>query len=269
MLPWNDAENDYVDARIGNSPSGGDGNWEGSGMGRGSLNYPIIHDILWWKWVHNRHQMISSPQGSIRMTQPQASPFPLWVLSLAWHLLVWPVQYIHRLHLKLEFGFKNAIQNARDTTPSLVNSTGTTSTENWVFVNILGTHGAVVSAGLLKLIKSRPRYLDLGFAHIDLKSFSLHSGLSEDQLLLQFPRQWCPGHLHRIYILYKTFGWGLPERWRTVVGSGESLVEPSLSHWTLHSGCNQHALCFWHFHTCSVWGAPATPQLHICERSTR
>ena len=48
MLPWNDAENDYVDARIGNSPSGGDGNWEGVGDGQGliELSHWTRHPVM-------------------------------------------------------------------------------------------------------------------------------------------------------------------------------------------------------------------------------
>ena len=72
---------------------------------------------------------------------------------------------------------------------------------------------------------------------------------------------WCwPGHLHTVFprdILYETRGRGLPEPWWTVSGSKKSLGKCPLSHWTLHSGCNQHTLCFWRFHTCSVWAAPA------------
>ena len=38
--------------------------------------------------------------------------------------------------------------------------------------------------------------------------------------------------------------------------SGKILGEHPLSHGTLHSGCNQHGLCFLQFHACSVWAAP-------------
>ena len=73
---------------------------------------------------------------------------------------------------------------------------------------------------------------------------------------------WWPGHLHTGFlrdILCEILGRGLPEPWWTVRGSSKSLGVNPLSHWTHHSGCSQHILCFWHFHTCSVWAAPATP----------
>ena len=52
-------------------------------------------------------------------------------------------------------------------------------------------------------------------------------------------------------------------------GSGKSLAEHPLSHLTLHPGCNQNTLCFWHFHTSSVWVAPVTLQCQVCEEPTR
>ena len=61
----------------------------------------------------------------------------------------------------------------------------------------------------------------------------------------------------------------VPEPWWKVRGSSKSLGERPLSHWTLYSGCNQHAFCFWRFHTCSVCPAPATHQRLACEESTR
>ena len=60
-------------------------------------------------------------------------------------------------------------------------------------------------------------------------------------------KKWWLGHLHIGFprdILDKTFGRGLTELWWTVRGSGKSLGEHPPSHWTLHSGCNQNALCF-------------------------
>ena len=42
----------------------------------------------------------------------------------------------------------------------------------------------------------------------------------------------------------KTLARRLPEPW-AVGGSSKSLGEHPLSHWTLHSGCKQHAICFW------------------------
>ena len=55
----------------------------------------------------------------------------------------------------------------------------------------------------------------------------------------------------------------------TMWGSGKNLGEHPYSHWSQHSGCNQHALCVGHFHTFSVWAAPATPQCQACEQHTR
>ena len=56
---------------------------------------------------------------------------------------------------------------------------------------------------------------------------------NQDSSLLQWPPQ-------------------LPELWWSVGGSGKSLGEHPLSHWTPHLANNQHALCFWHLLTCSV-----------------
>ena len=64
-------------------------------------------------------------------------------------------------------------------------------------------------------------------------------------------------------ILYETLARGLPEvRW-IVGGSSKSLGEHPLSHWTLCSGCNQHALCFWFsYMLCmSRTSHPSTPSL--------
>ena len=83
---------------------------------------------------------------------------------------------------------------------------------------------------------------------------------------------WWPGHLHTGFprdILYGYPGTGLPEPWWTARGSSKSIGERPLSYWTLHSGCNQHTLCFWHFHICSVWAAQATHQCLSCEGPTR
>ena len=80
---------------------------------------------------------------------------------------------------------------------------------------------------------------------------------------------WWPSHLHQCLpgdILYETPGRELPELCRTVRGSSKSLGECSLSHCTLHLGCNQHTL--WLIHTCSVWATPATHQCLVCEEHT-
>ena len=48
---------------------------------------------------------------------------------------------------------------------------------------------------------------------------------------------------------YETLMRGFPEpRW-----TDQSLGEHPFSHWTRHSVGNQYTLCFWHYHTCSVW----------------
>ena len=64
--------------------------------------------------------------------------------------------------------------------------------------------------------------------------------------LLVWPVQYTvytwPGHFHTDFpknILYRTLGRGLPKLWLRVGGSGKSLGQHPLSHWTLHSGCNQ------------------------------
>ena len=59
---------------------------------------------------------------------------------------------------------------------------------------------------------------------------------------------WWPGLLHtgfRRDIMYETHGRGLPEPWWTVRGS------TALANAHFHT-----EICFWHFHTCSVWAAP-------------
>ena len=65
------------------------GNEREEWTGRSLLNLPHATRRL-----HNRHLRISSLQGNRRMTPPQATPDPLWSLSLVCHLLVWPVQCI-------------------------------------------------------------------------------------------------------------------------------------------------------------------------------
>ena len=64
-----------------------------------------------------------------------------------------------------------------------VDPTGTTTTENGICVDALQTNATEVFVRLLKHIEPRPRYQDLGFAHVDPKSLSFHVGLPEDQLL--------------------------------------------------------------------------------------
>ena len=79
-------------------------------------------------------------------------------------------------------------------------------------------------------------------------------------------QSWWPGHLHTGFpsdILYETHVKWLLGTWATV---SKSLGKRPLSHCTLHSGCNQHALCFWPFHT---YIAPATHQCLACEETTR
>ena len=51
-------------------------------------------------------------------------------------------------------------------------------------------------------------------------------------------------------------------------GSAKSPGKHQISHRTHHSDCYRHALCFWHFHTCSARTAPAT-QHQACEDCTR
>ena len=88
-------EHDTPDTRIWDSSSGGDGKWAGIwGWAGARWIYTMWHCILWCKRVHSRHPRMSSPQVSRRMAPPQASPFPLWPLTLVYHLLVWSVQYI-------------------------------------------------------------------------------------------------------------------------------------------------------------------------------
>ena len=85
---------------------------------------PIWHGILWRKRVRNPHLGTSSPRGIRRMTPPQASPCPLWPMSLVCHLLVWPVP-IHRVHLKLGSDFIRA----REIIAFLVNPTSSQKME--------------------------------------------------------------------------------------------------------------------------------------------
>ena len=60
-----------------------------------------------------------------------------------------------------------------------------------VCANAPDTHSTGIFAGHLKHIKPQSRYLELGFAHVDLKSHSFHVSLPEDQLLLQFLQWFC------------------------------------------------------------------------------
>ena len=147
------------------------------------------------------------------------------------HLLICPAQYIAYIEIR-----------DRASECQRYNSFGLycNNTKIWVFTDTRGTHSTGVPVGLLN--------------HI----LSLHARLPEHQLLLQI--------LQRC-ILHGSLGRGLPEPWWTVRGTGAQ--EPwwiPLSHWALHSGCTQHTLCFWHVHTCCVWGAPDTPQFYaVCE----
>ena len=85
--------------------------------------------------------------------------------------------------------------------------------------------------------------------------------------------QWrWPGHLYTCLsrdFMCETLGRALPELWWTIKGSSKSLGERPLSHWTLPSGFNQHALCFWHFYTCSVWATAATHKCQAGEEPSR
>ena len=46
----------------------------------------------------------------------------------------------------------------------------------------------------------------------------------------------------------------------TTVGSSESWWTPTSILNSSTPDFNRHALCFWHFHTCSIWGVPVTPK---------
>ena len=54
---------------------------------------PMRHGIWWRKRFHSYHLRISSPRGNRKIVPPQTFPYPLWPVSLVYHLLVWPVQY--------------------------------------------------------------------------------------------------------------------------------------------------------------------------------
>ena len=232
------------DAQIINSSSGGDGKWAGGEDGQERKRiYPTCmwHRILWWTRVDNRHLRISSPRDSRKMAPPQASPYSLWPLSFICHQLVWPVQYTVYTWSWDHHRKWSLYQRPWDT---------------WRRRPLLDW----------KHIESWPKYQDLGFAHVDPKSLSFHVRSYWGSTSLAVPpaiQIWWPGHQHSGFpmdILYKTLGRRLPELWWIVRGSGMSLCEHWLSQWTLHSSCNQHSLYFWHFHTCFVWAAPATPQ---------
>ena len=118
-----------------------------------------------------------SPRGNRSMAPPQASPYLLWPLSLVCHLLFWTVRYTWGL---------DRLQMTRDASAFLVDSTGTTTTENRIYTDAIETHDTRVIVGLLNHIESRPRYQRLGFVHVDPKFLSFHVSPPEDQLLLQF-----------------------------------------------------------------------------------
>ena len=61
------------------------GNEQEVRMGRSSLNQNLVIE------VHNHRQRTSSPRGNRRMTPPQASPCPLWPLSLLSSSLACPL----------------------------------------------------------------------------------------------------------------------------------------------------------------------------------
>ena len=183
---------------------------------------------------------VKPSQGSRSMVAPQASPIPLWPLSVVCHLLVWPVQCI------VYTCRWNRFQGARDAIASLVDPTRSTVIRDGVCADTLETYGTVVFAGLLKPIRFRPRYQDFGFAHVDLKSLSFHARLPEDQALLWFLQRWWPAYRFFPGISCPKL---LGEGPRPVGGPGKSIDKPPLSIWTLHSCCKQHAFCFWHFQT--------------------
>ena len=51
------------------------------------------YGILWWKRFHICPLRMISHRGNRWMAPPQASPYPMWPVSLVIHLLVWHVQY--------------------------------------------------------------------------------------------------------------------------------------------------------------------------------
>ena len=203
------------------------------------------HGILWWKLVHNCNLGISSPQGSRRMAPPQASP-PLWPLSLVCHQ-VWPVQSIvyiwswdwnskrlryHCISCRPNWNSQHkkefVLMPLRHTTQGFLPDFRITSTPRQDIRTLVLPMMTLPSISIFQRI-----------------SFSCSSSSNSEMMIRSSAYRF-----HRV-TLYENLVRVLSElRW-TVGSSGKSLCEHPLSHWTLHSGCNQRALCWWHFHTCS------------------
>ena len=172
---------------------------------------------------------------------------------------------VYRSHLKLGSGFREP-----DTSVSLVDPTGINPTEN----GVCEARGAGVFARFWTLSSPGPRYQGFGFVHIDQTSLSFHVSLPEEQLLCSCfsdPESMTSSSAYRLSQGHHV---RIPcEKASTTVtdtkGWGKSLGEEPFSHWIIHLGCKQQAFCPCYFHTCSVWGIPATPQRHACEESTK
>ena len=212
--------------------------------------------MFWWKRVHNLHRRISSLQGNRRMAPPEASPCPLWSLAIGLPSIDL-ASAVRCLYLKLGSGFRGPLHilwTQQEQPP-----------QNMEFVPTPFRHaahrgsmpdsrstsnpGSAIRTLVLHLLARSPFPYMLVTQGI---SFSCSS--SGDSVVMTRSSVYRFTQVHPVRNSWeRTF--------RTLMHCrGLSLGWHPLLHWTLQSGCSQHALCFWHFHTCSVWATPATPQ---------
>ena len=116
---------------------------------------PMQHGLFWWKRIPNHHLRISSPQVSGWVAPPQASPFPLWPLTLTDLPLTGLANSIQRLH----FWVRSGSSVPEIPLHLLWTPTGTTITEDGL------------CAKFPEHRKYRQGYQDLSFAHVDPYDF--------------------------------------------------------------------------------------------------
>ena len=143
---------------------GGDGGRGGGYDGQQKLNIcPMRHAISWRLRVHNHHLMISCPWSSISSFAFPTVTSVMWLEPFRYHLPVWSLQNI--VHTwSWDQASEWQIYHYNSSGP-ICNSFH----KNGVCADILEleTHGTGVFAGLLKHTEFRPRYQNLGFAHVD------------------------------------------------------------------------------------------------------
>ena len=176
-------EHGTPDTIIAKSTFAGDGQSAEGGTDRISLNLPRVK-CFFYSSEFNPHphppSRISSRQSNRRWHQ-------LKILLTHCDLCHWfAINWLDLLSIPFTTVAGIILWTARETTAFAVALTGKPTTENGVCADAIETHTTRVFAKLQEHIESRPKYQDLGFAHVDPKSLSFHVSLPEDQFLLQF-----------------------------------------------------------------------------------